>query len=124
MDISLGLIEFVARQWLRVRPWRRLKVFRNKRRAAKGKPLLPLSEDDMALFPKGTMTKSGAVIAMAGPFVGLALGLLGVGDVCPTDFPDCQTSGEIANTLSTSIGGLITALGGVIAWRGRNRVGK
>lgn len=110
--------------WRAAQPWKRLKRVRNRRRKRLGLPLLPITQEDDKMFPKGTMTKSGAVIAMLGPVIGLVLGMLGVGSSCPADLPDCQTSGELANTLATSIGGLITFAGGVIAWKGRNRVGK
>lgn len=118
----------VVKLWLLVRPIRKIRYALAVRRSMKrGTDLyseIPEDIEEDNVFPKGTMTKSGAVIAVAGPIIGLLLGFFGVGSSCPVEFPDCQTSGEIANTLATSVGGLITALGGVIAWRGRNRVGK
>jgi hypothetical protein len=117
----------VAKLWILVKPVKRIRLANKRRKARKVGLPEPQSLDDQGendVFPKGTMTKSGAVIAMAGPVIGIALAAFGVGSECPAELPDCQTSGEIANGISASVGGLITAIGGIIAWRGRNRVGK
>lgn len=118
MDISLGLIKLGADVWLRVRPWRRLKVFRNKRRAAKGKPLLPLSEDDMALFPQNTMRKTGVGLVGFAPVLAVGLQMLGVGECTPEAVEmGCVSGSAIAS-------GLLGLLGGGLYWIGRNRAEK
>ena len=113
--------------WLLVKPIKRIRLANKRRKARKAGLPEPDVLDDQGendVFPEGTMTKSGVVFAVAGPVIGIMLAMLGVGSECPVDLPDCQTAGEISNGISASIGGLITAIGGIIAWRGRNRVGK
>jgi hypothetical protein len=115
VDISLGLVEVVANLWLKVRPWRRLKVWRNTRRVAKGKKPLQLSEDDMALFPKNTMRKGGVGLMALAPIVAVGLGFVGVGECTPEQVEaGCQGAAEIAAAI---MGGI----GGVLYWLGRNR---
>lgn len=118
----------LVKLWLLVRPIRKVRYALAVRRSMrKGTDLyaeLPEDLEENNVFPKGTMTKSGSAIAMLGPVIGVGLAMFGVGATCPVDLPDCVPAGEMANTLSTSVGGLITVIGGIIAWRGRNRVGK
>lgn len=115
MDISLGLIEWGANTWLRVRPWRRLKVWRNTRRVAKGKTPLPLTEDDMTLFPKGTMRKSGVGLVGLAPVVAMVLTMVGVGECTP----DVVEAGCVGG--SAMAAGALSLVGGVLYWIGFNR---
>lgn len=117
MDISLGLIEGGAKVWLHFRPWRRLKVWRNKKRAAKGKPLLELSEDDMALFPKNTMRKTGVSVAALGPIIAIVLTAVGAPGECAAEAvaEGCVAASEIAGALVTILGGGLYVAGSIRA---------
>lgn len=106
-----------VRVWRAFRPWRRLKIARNKRRARLGKPLLPIEDDDMNLFPSGTMTKTGGIVAMITAVLVVLLHRLGIGECSPdalAAMPTCVGATEMA--------GMIVTLGaGVLVWVGRNR---
>lgn len=104
--------------WRRVKPWRRLKVWRNKRRVAKGKAPLPLTEDDMALFPKNTMRKSGVGLVGLAPVLAVVLQMFGVGECTPEAVEaGCMSGGDIA-------AGLMGLVGAGLYWVGRNRAEK
>lgn len=62
----------IVKFWLMVKPVKRIRRWRNKRRARKGKPLLNLDED---VTMDGKKTYSGIAIAL----LGFVLGWLGVG---------------------------------------------
>lgn len=115
MSISLGLIEWGADVWLRFRPWRRFKVLRNKRRVANGKEPLPLTEDDMALFPKGTMRKTGVGLVGLAPVVAMGLTFVGIGECTP----EALEMGCVG--ASAMAAGALSLVGGVLYWIGFNR---
>lgn len=108
----------ITRIWLLVKPWRRIKQARNRRRARLGKPLLTISEADDMLFPQGTMTKTGAGIAVLGPVVTAVLQAFGIGECTP----EAIAMGCLGASQFSGIA--ISILGGVIAWLGRNRAEK
>jgi hypothetical protein len=115
MSITAGTVAAGRAIWLAVRPWRRLKVWRNKRRVAKGKAPLELSEDDMKLFPAGTMRKTGVGLVGFSPVVAMGLTMLGVGECTPEAVEQgCMGASAIA-------GGLMSIAGGVMYWIGFNR---
>lgn len=90
--------------WTAVRPWRRLKAARNRRRLKKGRELLPITEEDDLMFPKGTQTYTGIAVLLLTPLAAK----YGVGDA----------------DLSLWITAVGTVVGGVIAVLGRLRAGK
>lgn len=90
--------------WTTVKPWRRLKKFRNKRRERKGKPLLPIDEEDDLMFPKGTQTYAGIAILLLTPLAG--------------------KYGFDSATVSAWITAGGTVIGGIIAILGRVRATK
>lgn len=69
MQISLGAL---IKLWLLAKPVRRIRKWRNKRRARKGLPLLNVDED---VNMDGKKTYSGIAIAA----LGLLMGWLGIG---------------------------------------------
>lgn len=119
MDISLGLIKFGADLWLRFRPWRRLKVRRNRKREARGLPPLPLSEDDMALFPKNTMRKTGIGVATLSPILGVIAQALGAPAECAPEAIDmgCVSAAQIGSAIGVAVGGALYVLGSIRADR-------
>lgn len=118
--MSLDPVSIGYSIWTTLKPWRRLKIARNKRRARLGKPLLPLTEDDLSMLPNGTMTYTGAIGAIATPIVTTALSMIGVGECTPDELlldPGCVGGAQLA-------GMLITAAFGIVAVIGRKRASK
>ncbi|MEO8466226.1 MAG: hypothetical protein ABI640_12855 [Gammaproteobacteria bacterium] len=115
--ITPGTVAVGRAIWLTLRPWRRLKVALNKRRARLGKPLLKLSEDDMELIPSGTFTKGAAGAAIATQVVTLALNSVGVGECTAAEV--IMDAGCIGGTQIA--GGIVTVIFAMLAWYGRNR---
>lgn len=108
--------------WTTVKPWRRLKEARNRRRAKKGKELLPITEEDDQVFPTNTMRKSGVALVGLSPILGSViaggLGLVGVGECTPEQVEaGCVGATAIA-------AGLVSSVGGVLYWIGFNRAKK
>ncbi len=89
---------------------------REARRAER--PQTTTTEDAYMLFPRGTMTKTGAGIAMAGPVIAVALQQFGVGE-CTADE---LAQGCVGATQWATMA--LTILGGIIAWIGRRRAEK
>jgi hypothetical protein len=114
---AVEVVEIGYSVWKMFLPWRRLKVWRNKIRARHGKPPLPNSENDMKLFPNGTMTYTGAGGAFATQIVTQLLLVGGIGECTPVELaanPNCQGATQIA-------GALITAGFAIVALIGRYR---
>lgn len=75
-----------------------------------------------AMFPKGTMTKSGIIMMAVGGVLAMALPALGVGECTPEQLVEgCVGASVIKESLVNGIGLLVTAVGGIIGWRGKNR---
>lgn len=82
----------------------------------------PLTEEVHEVFPQGTQTKSGIILAMVGMIVTILLNLLGVGECTPEQVAEgCVAASELKPVLVDGIGGLITAVGALISWNGYNR---
>lgn len=123
--VSIG-----AAIWRAVRPWQRLKILRNKRRARLGKPLLPITQEDYSMLPNGTATYTGAAIAGAGPVVGIVTtmaspvltNLLIANNIapamCTAGAENCVSASALSMTL---IAGVVSLLGAWIAKWGRAR---
>jgi len=100
----ISIISFGATVWRALKPWKRLKVLRNKRRAKRGKPPLPITEEDELMFPKGTQTYTGIAILFLTPWAAK----YGIGS-------------EEVTTIIVAVGGVV---GGLIAIFGRIRAGR
>jgi hypothetical protein len=112
LKFSTELVGGVADLWLRVKPWKRLIGWRNKRRAAKGKP--PLREDD-PVIPQNTLRKTGAGLMALGPVIAVLLNIAGVGECSPEAIElGCVGASQIS-------GALLTLGGGAVFWVGQNR---
>src|SRR3954463_7457799 len=100
--------------WRALRPWYRLKLARNRRRARLGKPLLPMSEDDMQIFPNGTMTYTGSGGAILTQIVVTLLHTVGVGECTPAAvaaMPNCISATDLAAALITVGFGVMAVVG-------------
>jgi hypothetical protein len=107
--VSLGY-----KVWTMVRPWRRLKIALNKRRARLGKPLLPITEDDDNMLPNGTMTYTGAAGAIATPIVTTLLTASGIGECAAAELaanPQCVGASQLAGMLITAAFGIVAVIG-------------
>lgn len=78
--ITPGTISIGEAVWRAIAPWKRFKQWRNKRRARRGLPPLPITSEDEKMLPKGTMTYTGIAVTA----VGFGLHLLGIGE-CTAD---------------------------------------
>lgn len=133
MKAAQFIVELGAAAWREARPWRRLKIARNKRRARLGKPLLPLNEGDFDVLPQGKATYTGIGITVASPFISIAVNaispvlenaIINIGmapAMCEQADPNCVSAGMLAVTLVT---GAITAIGAYVAKWGRARAEK
>lgn len=117
---AIKVIDTGEQVWRAIAPVNKVKRALNKRRARKGKPLLVINDDEEGLmFPKGTMTKGGLVIAMFGPMLSATLVKFGVPAECVVDAPpDCVSAAALSAVL---IGLAVTAVGSVIGWLGKRR---
>ena len=98
--------------WRAIAPGRRIKTWRNKRRARKGKPLLEYNEGDFDMLPQGTMTNTGAVGAMVTPVVTSVLVGLGVGECTPeTIEAGCVGATQIAGAAVTMLFAIVALIG-------------
>lgn len=112
-------IEFGRAIWLTFRPWRRLKIALNTRRARLGKPLLPITSEDDLMLPNGKGTYTGIAIGALGPVVAGLIVSSGIApETCAPEAANCVPAGVLAAVL---VGGAITAVGNGIAWWGRRR---
>ena len=100
----------LVKLWMLVKPIQRIRLARARRRARKAGEVEPVSlSEENVVFPKGTMTKSGVVIAFLGPLLTVGLTAFGV------------TDSVVQDQVVQAGGMLVTAIGSVIAWKGRNR---
>lgn len=81
------------------------------------------------VFPKGSLTKTGIVVAFAGPLIGAGLHALGIGDCAPVadaaaDAAQCVGADQIQSTIVEIVSKSMEVGGAVIAWVGRNRAAK
>lgn len=109
--------------WRRFRPWRRLKEARNKRRARRGEPLLPITEEDDQVLPKGSMTYTG-VAAIA---VGFGLRVAGVGECSVEEMATAAQACVDPQLVDRAIGAVneLLEVGGILlATFGRRRAAK
>lgn len=119
-----------AKLWMLVKPIKRIRLGLAKRRARKnGTELydeIPIDIEENNVFPRGTMTKSGAVIASLGPVLTLLLVAFGGPVECSPEevAAGCVAASAAATQLAASLGGLVTVGGSIIAWKGRNRANK
>jgi hypothetical protein len=102
-----------AKLWMLVKPIQRIRLARARRRARKAGEPEPLTiPEENAVFPQGTMTKSGIVIQILGPILTVGLMLYGVGSCTPDQVAQgCQSAAELGNQFAVALGGLVTAGG-------------
>jgi hypothetical protein len=113
-----------AKLWLLVKPIYRIRLALARRRARKaGRPEPNWIPEEDVVFPKGKMTKSGVIISLLGPLLTLGLTIAGFAECSPEQVAEgCVGASEASMAIIAGIGGTVTAIGGLIAWRGRNRV--
>ena len=110
--ISPATVSIGAAIWREIAPGRRIKIARNKRRARKGKPLLPLSDEDFQMLPNNTMTPTGGFIAVASPIAAQILVTMGVGECTPETLEaGCVGATQIVGIVGSIIGGVLILVG-------------
>lgn len=133
MSITAGTVAVGEAIWKAIRPWRRLKIARNKRRARLGKPLLPIEPEDYTMLPKGSATYTGIGVSVAGIPVGFLVApltnyvesLIVSANLAPaTCAPEIDTCVPAATMALGLVMGAFTALGGAISTWGRKRAAK
>jgi hypothetical protein len=133
MSITVGTVAVGEAIWRAIAPWKRFKQLRNKRRARLGKPLLPITDEDLKMLPSGTATHTGAGIAISSPFVGMIVNafvphienaIVNIGfapAMCAPEAASCVTAGQLAIGL---VAGVVAMAGGALASWGRKRAEK
>jgi hypothetical protein len=118
-----GVVQFGFDVWTAVRPWRRLKVWRNKKRAAKGLPLLPITQEDDSMLPKGSMTYTGIAVTAAG----VVLRVMGVGECSAEEMATAAQAcvdPVLLDRVAASVNELFEIGGLLLATLGRRRAAK
>ena len=120
---AAGIVEFGAAVWREIRPWRRIKILRNRRREKRGLPPLPLDEEDLKVLPKGSMTYVG----IATTAIGVGLRVFGIGECSVEEMATSVTAcvdPTIIDRAATAVNELFEIGGLLLAAIGRRRAAK
>lgn len=81
-------------------------------------------------IPENTMRKNGVNLIGLSPVIGAVVGvglkMFGVGDECTAEAIEagCQTADQIAASVGGAVTAIVSAVGGILFWRGQNRAHK
>lgn len=123
MSITAGTVAAGEAIWRAIAPWKRIKQLRNRRRARRGLPLIPITQEDEKMLPRGTMTYTGIAVTA----IGVGLRVFGIGECSVEEMATAVQAcvdPTLIDRLASAVNELFEVGGLIVAAIGKRRAAK